>query len=830
MEQSNSQAANAIKIATLTPETPLDIDIATATSRMAKIWANRRTTWAKLAERLSHTIRTPETVAEYRAMSRDDQSRIKDVGGFVGGYLTDGRRKTGSVAYRTLATLDIDYGTPDTWERFTAKFAFAAVLYSTHKHTADKPRYRLVFPLSRKVKPEEYEPLCRRVAAAVGIELFDTTTYQLARLFYWPSTSNDGDYVYRKQEGPACDVDSLLGLYHDYRDASAWPVSEREGHAVRHEIKKAGDPLMKNGLIGAFCRAYTISEAIATFLPDIYEPTTTEGRYTYVKGHVAGGLVCYDDKFAYSHHDTDPASRQLCNAFDLVRIHLYGDADENSRVEEVTRLPSYKRMCELVAKDESVRRLLATERLAEARSDFALIEAEPVKAPKAKPEKPDDTAWLGQLECGKDGKALATIANAATVLENDPNFKGRLWHNQFSGFDIIRGGLPWDKRATQWSSSDDNNLRAYLERCYGLTGKDKIKDALVSVFTRHQSHPIRDYLNSLKWDGRERLDRLIIDYLGAEDNELTRAMTRKQFAAAVARVMRPGCKYDYCLILSGPEGIGKSTLCALMGGEWFSDSLYTMEDKAGMEQLRGGWIIELPELGSLKRSEVEQVKAFITRQNDIYRPAYGSVLEQHPRQCVFFGTTNETYFLKGDTGNRRFWVVPIQPDLRKVSDPREALAADRDQIWAEAVTRYKAGEQLYLSPELEKLARERQDAFNDNSDDPLPDMVHAFLDRSLPANWPAMDLYDRRNYVSDNDPLSTKGDHRRDVACAAEFICEDLRRSRADKEYKYLARKVSKIMADTPGWEPVSSSKHARALYGIQRAYKRVEEDPEDDL
>ena len=219
-----------------------DVDLATAHSRLSKKWKNRTWKWSEIVSKCAETKRTGESVKEYLQMPREEQSDIKDVGGFVGGYLTGGTRKTANVMYRTLATLDIDYGTPDVWDDFTMAYGFAAMLYSTHKHTEEKPRYRLVFPLSRQVTPAEYEPLCRRIAAEIGIELFDITTYQLPRLFYWPSTSRDGQYVFQYQDGPACDVDAVLATYKDINDASQWPTSSREGDAIAHELRKAGDP------------------------------------------------------------------------------------------------------------------------------------------------------------------------------------------------------------------------------------------------------------------------------------------------------------------------------------------------------------------------------------------------------------------------------------------------------------------------------------------------------------------------------------------------------------------------------------------------------------
>lgn len=801
-----------------------DLDIATAPSRLSKRWHNKTWKWSEIIAKCAEPRRTSETVREYMRMDREEQSSIKDVGGFVGGYLANGIRKTANVLYRTLVTLDIDYGTQEVWDDFTLNFGCAALLYSTHKHTPEKPRMRLVLPADRQMTPAEYEPVCRYWTSRLGIEMFDHTTYQLARLFYWGSVSRDGEYLFEYQDGPTFSVDDVLATYRNPRDVSEWAISSREGATLAHEIKKAGDPTEKPGLIGAFCRAYPIEEAIETFLPEVYEKTAMEGRYTYRSGSVAGGCVTYEGKYAYSHHETDPASMKLCNAFDLVRIHLFGLQDEGSCTTDVTRLPSYAKMQEFAASDKRVRVLLTSERLAEAGSDFAGIEVTGDEAEEVR----DSTGWMEGLDYDKKGELKSTAKNIIAILENDPALAGHLWHDLFSGFDLVKGGLPWDSGAVQWGNRDDANLRIYLEERYGISGKDKIKDAKDAVLTKHRIHPIRDYLSSLVWDGTPRLERLIIDYAGAEDTLLNRAMTRKHFTAAVARVMNPGCKYDYCLIIAGPEGMGKSTLFSIMGGDWFNDSLVTTEGKSGMEQLRCGWIFELAELSSIKRSDVEQVKNYISRREDIYRPAYGSVTEKYPRQCVFCGSTNEEYFLKGDTGNRRFWVIAVSPDLRKYNDFNVSLTRDRDQLWAEAVVYWKQGEKLYLPPELEAEARQRQSQYNDDNDDPMRDMLSMFLEMKLPVDWESWDLNRRRAYIRNPDPLDEVGTVRRDRVCAAEFICERMGREMSDKEYKYLARKVWRMLGET-GWSGPITSRHAERIYGRQKSFYRYAKSRSDD-
>lgn len=798
------------------------VDLATGHSRTSKKWRNRHWQWSELLQRCSETQRTNETAAEYAKMSREEQSNVKDVGGFVGGYLSGGVRKNTNVLYRSVATLDIDYGTLNVWEDFQMAFSFAAMLYSTHKHSEKTPRYRLVFPLSRQVTPAEYEPLCRKIAAEIGIDLFDDTTYELPRLFYWPSTSKDADYVFEYQDGPACNVDQILGQYVDYRDVSAWPVSSREGDVIAHEIKKAGDPTEKPGVIGAFCRAYSIEDVIERFLSDYYDPTGVDGRYTYKLGSVAGGLVCYEGKFAFSHHETDPASRQLCNAFDLCRLHLYGAKDEGSRALDITRKPSYLAMIDFASQDRNVKLILSRDKQQAAADDFADVEL---------PEDYNDE-WKGDLEYSKSGKLQCTIGNIILILENDPALRGHIVHDLFAGYDGVVGGLPWNKNATQWTDTDDANLRVWLEKNYDITGKEKIADALTAVLTRHSYHPIRDYLNGLTWDGTPRLERLIIDYIGAEDTELNRVMTRKHFTAAVTRVFKPGCKYDYCLVMTGPEGAGKSTLLNKMGGQWFNDSITTTEGKEGMDQLRRAWIIEMGELASIKRSDVESIKAYLSKRVDIYRAAYARRTAEHPRQCIFCGTTNEALFLKGDNGNRRFWVIAVDPTLRKYSAWQDAIDRDRDQLWAEAVHYYKQGEKLYLDDRLEAQAKQRQAEYNDDHDDPLADMLLNFLDAKLPADWETYDLNRRRAWWRDPDPLSADGTETRTRVSAVEFICERMGRDLADKEFKYLARKISNLIKVLPNWEKVSTTKHCQNLYGIQRGYRRIveAEAAEDDL
>lgn len=249
-----------------------------------------------------------------------------------------------------------------------------------------------------------------------------------------------------------------------------------------------------------------------------------------------------------------------------------------------------------------------------------------------------------------------------------------------------------------------------------------------------------------------------------------------------------------------------------------------MDGKDSMESLRKAWIIEMGELTSLRKSEVETVKAFISKQTDIYRPAYGRTPIEYPRQCVFCGTTNEEFFLKGDTGNRRFWVIEIRPELRSEDDFRTALMRDRDQLWAEAVYRYKEGEKLYLDADLEKEARQLQEEHNENEIDDLASQVEQFLETKLPYGWEEKTRQERYLWYNNGDGMKAQGVKKRMRACTAEFLCEYLGLRVSDREFRSMNKRVARIFDRIPGWRRVSTSRHAEALYGRQRAWERLDQ------
>ena len=780
--------------------------IAVGNSRMDKKWINRDIAWEDFCKKVSTTQRTTETVEEYRKLKKGMQDSIKDVGGFVGGHLRQGRRKNGMVLCRSMLTLDMDYGKPDIWDEIAMLHDFKCCVYSTHKHTPEAPRLRLIIPLSREVTEEEYPAVARMVAKEIGIDLFDDTTYEACRLMYWPSTSVNGDFFFDSKDGPELDPDAYLSLYDDWTDASTWPVSSRQSEAVRRSISQQADPLTKPGVVGAFCRAYTIEEAIDTFLTDVYAPSAMNGRYDYIPADSSAGVVIYDGKFAYSHHATDPVCGRLLNAFDLVRLHRFRDLDENSPLDTpVSKLPSFKAMTDFALADEKVKTVFAEERQAQANSEFA------------------DEDWQAKLELDRSGRVKDTMTNICTILRYDPQLQTIVF-NQFKSMLDVIGELPWPQVKPGWCDTDLACAKLYFERTYGIWSPTKFKDALLAVTSAERLyHPIKDYLATLKWDGVPRLDTLLVDYLGAEDTPYVRAVTRKTLVAAIARIYRPGIKFDSILVLNGEQGLGKSTLFSILGKQWFSDSLSIsdMKDKTAPEKLQGYWILEISELNGIKKVDVEVVKSFITRTDDKYRQAYGVSVESHPRSCIIVGTTNsDGGFLRDITGNRRFWPVTVTGHGKY--HPWDLT--DVDQIWAEAIEYYKCGEELFLKGEVAAEAYSQQrDAMETDAREGI---VQEYLDRKLPEGWENFDLYQRRNFLNGSEFGGEvhEGTVRRMRVCAMEIWCECFGKPREALK-KSDAYEIEGILYKLGGWAKYSGSTSGKLRipgYGVQKTYVRV--------
>lgn len=790
----------------------MKIDISIGKSRKDKVWKYEKMNLEEFIKLISSTTRTSETMEQYRNLPKEKQDDIKDVGGFVLGKLKDNRRKKDCVISRSALTLDMDYATVGIIDQIKMFFPFTSYFYSTHKHTKEKPRLRLIIPLSRNISPKEYCAVSRMVAKEIGIDLFDDTTYESSRLMYWPSTSIDGEFIFEEIKGDLLNPDDVLNKYKDWTDSRQWPISSRQNIIIKHDVKKQADPLEKEGLVGAFCRAYSIEDVVEKFLSNIYEKSEMEGRYNYIPATSCAGVVVYDNKFAYSHHATDPACDKLVNAFDMVRIHKFGHLDENvDGNKECVNRPSYKAMEEFVINDEKIKLQLSKERKELASMEFDVVEDEE-----------ENKDWQELLELDKHGKVKSTLSNITNIVRYDPNLKNIVYNELKTSIDVI-GKLPWKQAKLGWSDGDFACAKIYFEKVYGIWSPSKFKDGLLGlVWSERTYHPIKEYFNKLTWDGKKRIDTLLIDYLGANDSEFVRAVTRKTLCAAVARIYKPGIKFDNVLVLNGPQGIGKSTLFSILGKEWYSDSLSItdMKDKTAAEKLQGYWILELGELAGMKKVEVETIKSFVTRTDDKFRHAYGATVENHPRSNIIVGTTNaESGFLRDVTGNRRFWPV----DVSGISTYKPWDLKEVDQIWAEAIVAYKDGEKLFLKGEVATMAYDAQKEALECDD--REGIISEYLEKLLPKDWDEMDLYERRSFLNEDDLGSKKGTVKRDKVCIMEIWCECFYKERQDLK-RADSYEIESILNRIGGWERLLSNKTGKiryVLYGPQKTFIKRE-------
>ena len=773
-----------------------ELNIAYGNSCMAKRWSNKTTSWETLGERLKTTIRTTESVEEYQKMKRADREAAKDKGGFVGGQLSGGRRKRECVASRSMLTMDADAATPDFIESYAMLSPYASYLYTTHGHTPEAPRVRVIVPFTRDVSSDEYQAIARYFAAEWGIDQFDECSYRPHQLMYWPTTPSNGEYVYKEVEGEWLDPDQFLAD-RPWKDCSLLPTSSRESEVRNTEGKKAEDPLGKSGVVGAFCRAFGIGRVMSEMLSDVYEEAAIPGRYQFKEADSSSGVIVYDDKFAYSFHASDPACGRLLNSFDLVRIHRYSDDDDKV---------SYKKMAEYAMTLDEVKLEIRKEKEAELSEDF---------------EEGED--WHARLKYQPRSSVLEnSVNNLLLILQNDPDYAGFAF-NQMAGRVEVVGRVPWDRPNSNsfWRDADTAQLKASLDRRYLAFSTRNHDVAFAKVADDRSFHPIRDYLQSLPaWDGVKRVEKILIECLEAEDTEYVRVVTRKTFAAAVARIMRPGIKFDSVLVLDGVQGIGKSSLFKdLIGDEYYCETLTLkdMNEKAGAEKLQGYWIVEVAELAGMKKADIESVKAFLTATDDKYRPSYGRVVESHPRQCIIIASVNgERGYLRDITGNRRYWVVKVkQTEQRKRWNFTQD---DKDQIWAEAKWLYEQGEKLYLEGDM--IAQAEGAQMQAMEEDERKGLVEEYLNTLLPVNWDRMDLYERRNWLSERDgPTAVQGTVERTDVSNVEIWAECFGRNISDLKPSD-SYTIAALMTQIPGWERTTKSRKL-PIYGKQRLYLR---------
>lgn len=733
--------------------------------------------------------RTKEKYSEYINADKQTQLQIKDVGGFIGGETDSNRRINGIKIRRQILTLDIDTKYPNVLDYLKRNVEFYCLIHSTHKHNPDENRFRIVAPLSRVVTEDEYEALGRKIAFSIENNknesfkgLFDETTFQPNRLMFFPSVSADAEYICEllnldmvDEKANIIDVDKILEQYLDHNDIYEWfkPDKVNEEQIGRNALTNK-NPLKAKGLVGAFNRTYSVSEAIEKFLSEIYTKERN-GRYTYFNGDShGGGIILNDDTIFYSHHGTDPANMYYRSAFDLVRIHKFGSYDkgftpekeiEKDVLEKTDSFQSMVEFCrslpEVVEHSDAnislVQRIEQQEKFVN--SNFANTDIEEPAQEEETPADENTKSWVVQLDGLK-----SNLAKLDVILTHDESVGNLFYFDTFRDNICFRRKPFWHREFVDGSALQDKDMahiRVHLDKVYGIRGEKMIDDGIIVEADKIQKNKVLEYFDSLQWDGKERLEFFFHDFFKVGLNPFTRIAFKKWLVGAVSRIYRAGSPMDYLLIIKGKQGIGKSLFFKKLATLDFNsptDHLYsdTKIDfdraKDSYEQLEGIWIYEWKELAGMNMSEQESIKAFVDKTEDKFRRSYGRRNVEIKRRVAFGGSTNENTPLRDRTGNRRFLVYEADLDQNEcyIKDAAKFTQDYKDQLIAEAIYLYKEKFDIFEWTEEEMIFWDKTNEDNLATND-LMGSIESYIKMRRPKTWYSMSLGDMYEYTEKYD-------------------------------------------------------------------------------
>ena len=823
----------------------------------------------------SNVIRTQETVFEYRRSDRNFQLKCKDKGGFIAGESRYNRRDNISMLSRNMITLDLDYCPANIFEIIkqkheTGELNFKFFVYTTHSHTPEKPRLRVVVPLSKPVALEQYEPIARAIAVIIGFEFFDATTFQVNRIMYFPSVSIDGEYrceIYGLDTHDFLNPDDMLDKYMNYLDINEFQKPHYiDGLKInRIEEGKTKDATKtKFRIVNAFNTTYTIEEAIDRFLTEEYTKGHAKGRYTYINGESKDGLVILSPQYAYSHHATDPAQGRLLHAFDIVRIHKFGKKDNDKSdqytEEKYNQSQSFMAMTDFIRDNlpEVMRFMPEIQKITKSIDEFH--KGEIINEPNS-PEAGDWRLNLDYIGSEKDRHPKSNARNLKLIFENDDYFKDMFYYDGLKDaicFDRVPAWNKEKERGDMLTDDDDSEIRTFLNATYEIAGKDLIYDAVVHQANKKRRHPIKAFFANLPdWDKKPRIETIFCELFAIEPNAYYKEASKSWWCGLVQRIMRAGSKYDLMVVFSGEQGIGKSQLGKSIatlkwGGDmpqidsqpnFYSDDELPFDKKDAYEQLGGIMIYELPEFEKYyKKSDTSTIKSFLSKTSDKYRKSYGRRVAEYRRQCVFIATTNDKQPLRDRTGNRRF--LPFYSTLpaftSRVYDKNYWTEDIRNQCLAEALYYFNGGynPMTNFSAEAQRIWNSlNEQATIDN--DSLP-IVEKYVNTAFPLNYFRFPLNEMREIyngihfqTNNNKPVLEK----RDEISIKEIYCVAFERD-LSKTPDFLIREQIESALDKLGFIK-QAYRRSQGVFGQQVIYKRVnesklendeEEVDEDDL
>lgn len=768
----------------------MEYDISFGLSRKDTNVKTFKWTWEKLVERLKDVAYCGHTMEAYKKMTKQQRVDAKDVGFFIGGSCR--KRK---VVHRQIISLDIDETDNKTLTNLHKWLkGYAYVIHSTHSSTPDSPRYRVVVPLDRPVFADEYSAIMRILSEQINIPV-DVATLDFNRVMFLPSVPKDAEYFFESSRSKkSMQVAEILALQPDWKDLSGTDVPQKVS---------VQDPKYKGGIIGAFCAKYTIREAIDAFLTEVWKKEPT-GRYTFIGASTTNGGIIYEDKFLFSNHSTDPYMGHCYNAYDAVRLYKFGEGKKG--IEEM------RVFCESlgIRVDSGSQHAITIEEMDDEEAKNILME---------------------RLEIDKNGVLCNTLANALLILQNDPKLKGVFGYDLFAECPVLKRTPFWRQKDVheenedctniksydEMTDTDESYLRFYLENAYRFNSRNVLDDALKIIEHENSFHPVRDYLTSLEWDGVSRLERIFIDCFGVPDTIYSREVGLKFFVGAVRRVFIPASKMDYIPVLVSEEGLGKSKFVRRMAKIWGSDTFYTFNgSKEAYEQLRGVWIMEIPELNGVQSKSTNSRKAFVTKGEDRYRSAYLKYTKTYKRQCVFMASSNDVIFLDDPSEDgRRWWGLMCNKRNITISVHEKKFLDLVDLYWAEAVHYFKQGVLPVLSEEAEAEAKKVRNVHR--SENVEEGALIDYLLMPVPDNWYEKSTMERINYY-EHERAIWVGKPRTEI-CGVEVAREFYRYERKDIT-PAISRKVADAIRHT-GLFDLTSRKSRFGDYGRALAWVR---------
>lgn len=749
-----------------------EIDIATAPRRTSKQWKNGRVTRDEL-------LRWVANPADH-----------KECGGYLLGKLTGPRRINKNVAHRSAIVVDVDKPDEIFLTQIDVAFPYDSIWHSTYSSTAEDRRYRGIIFTDRDMTPGEYPAAVKQVMEDLGAHQFDTTSAEVARFMYKPSASDPAEYEWLAIDGDPIAVDGLV----------------QTADIPDHILKTKRDPFSLKGVAGTFNRAYpNLDELVEAYsLPYVHQGAD---RWLLAGASSVAGMGQVSDGLWYSHHANDPAHGYAQTAFDLVRIHRFGDLDAGATDKTpVNKLPSYVAMAKLAAEDPRVKASVLDDL-----DDISTPAATPPTGPAATPPDPN---WRNKLSVNPSTGAFNDDVNNWNLIRRHDEVFRLLSLNEMTAGVEVTGDLPWrskDDPSETFGRNDRTELRAHIERTCGFKPERMHLDDLVNATAARQAHhPIRDYLKSLEWDGVPRIETCLP---GVKPTEYTRIVARRVLLAAVARVMDPGCKWDHMLVLYGKEGLGKTYWLQKMSKGFYA-SLGRIGDKDTLLSMQRSWIMIADEAHALKSTSFDAQKEFLTRTEDTFRRPYDVEAQTVKRHSIFVGTTNDKNLLTQQEGNRRFLPVTVEEQV-----DFEALTDEYiDQLWAEAVTAYQLGEQWHLTESETRLAAAAREDFT--LDDPKVGMVEEYLDTAVPKSWPNKAPDERAFWFRmRGEDTMEPGVDRIDQVSAVQIMVEAFGRKAGEWREEDL-RSVTDIMNRMPDWTE-APGKQEVPMYGQQKVWRR---------